>query len=186
MTMTSSPADLVDYFNRPFSTVRAFMGENPKDWQPAHRVRLNAKKHWDMMAALHADPEWELCWYCGRRPRFANRVIIQIHHICSGPYRSDEITALIPLCMEDHANVASIGLPRILWARWRWGSKSLDWVRLTMIHGSHLPDPENPPPGCKFWLPLSDEKAITKRAARQLSPAGRSDHRKPTKEARNG
>lgn len=160
-----------------FGRVRAdrLLPEDCRAWHPIHRVKLNSRKYVELISDLHMQPSWQHCWGCGRDPR-RDPVVIQIHHIGSnGGTRSDEETCLIPLCWafegeSCHPNIAG-NLSKVLWARWRWGRESLDWIRLILCQG-YWPDPPTAPrDGSDFWLPGFVDPATMKRAARGVVTA---------------
>jgi len=88
------------------------------------------------------------CQACGRKGRAFG---LHRHHIIGGVGRSHERTNLIVLCSEgpDHgchaeAHGGNLSLANILWIKWRDDRAEIDWVRLAILRGCHLPEPEKP------------------------------------------
>jgi hypothetical protein len=63
------------------------------------------------------------------------------------------------LCKKCHDAEATIGLARLLWCKWKRDRENLDWIRLTIIFGRYLPDPEAPANGAEFFEPHETKKA---------------------------
>jgi hypothetical protein len=72
-----------------------------------------------------------------------------VHHIIGGAGRSDEETNLLrlggPFECGCHDESWSVMLPLSLWAKWKTDRENLDWARLAVLLGHHLPEPK--PPG---------------------------------------
>jgi hypothetical protein len=144
MTRTATTTELTDGTGRSFAEMRLLLSERVSDWPKTQRIRLNARKRWKFMDELHK--EWDQCWDCDRTTGLG--AIIQVHHLTHGAFRSDERTALMPLCLECHQSVPG-RLAELLWLKWYFDRENLSWLRLTMIAGRWLPDPKKPRELCR-------------------------------------
>jgi len=147
---------LLDMNDVAFGDVRRLLGNRlgAAGWssQPARRVRLSSKSRFKWIADLHA--EIAECQCCGWQLTLAGLASeccwLEWHHAPGGARRSDERTAGIMLCRNCHADVATIGFARLLWCKAKRDRENLDWVRLTIIYGSWLPEPIAPANGEYF------------------------------------
>lgn len=113
------------------SEARLILGEDRSQWPKVRRVCDP-----QVLEAFHQQHQWRGCWVCGERPGEA-------HHIASGYLRgkSDELTALAMLCRRHHEAVNSQELPlgKLLRLKQEIDKINLDWCRLSLLHGYHLP-----------------------------------------------
>lgn len=129
-----------------FDQLREKLGPR-ENWPLAEPVRLNGKRYWDLISQLHE--RWLRCAVCCAATNIGpyDFRAIEIHHIFPGARKSDEVCCLMPLCVRwgrdgCHDKVSSIGLPRLLYARYVLEPETVDWWRMSIVRGSFLPDLE--------------------------------------------
>jgi len=98
--------------------------------------------------------EWDRCQICGTRGDY-HQGTLDPHHIIGGFTRakSDERTNIIMLCNDltvwggrrCHEVMQGGGdemLRRVLYAKWKTNPEDTDWMRLTLLRGTFLPEIE--------------------------------------------
>lgn len=141
---------LLDCQGRDFGEIRSLglLPERTADWPAPGLIKFSGLKRWKFFDELHAEEAWKCCAVCGVNEGALETLRIEIHHLPGGNgRRSDERATVVPLCAlwaggGCHENVATIGLARLLYARWKLESSSCDWLRLHQV--------------ARFWLPTPD------------------------------
>jgi len=117
-----------------FANYRALLPKRTRDWPRPNIIT-------SPYARRKYRKPWGWCQMCERYIKIAHT-----HHIIHGSSgRSDEDTNLLVLCRECHheIHVGRYTLANALFAKWLFDSYTLDWVRLAVLFGKALPDPED-------------------------------------------
>lgn len=144
-----------------FGRVRAEMGERVANWSPVHRKKASEPRRIRLIGEFHAAFDLSGCWLCGITPGMELDSFAECHHITGNGCRSEERTSYSLVCRRCHRERIpnhDLWLPRLLFKKWELDRRELDWIRLTMIVGKHLPLLEPPPAGQSCW-PWESEKA---------------------------
>lgn len=121
-----------------FAEYRLWLPARVADW-PNGSPRVKVDKDGEMKK-FHQQYRGTTCWHCNSRKGE------ELHHAASGSRgRSHERTLFFWLCKDCHANhVGTDNLGRLLYAKWKYDRDGLDWVRLAIRLGRHLPDLDVP------------------------------------------
>ncbi len=113
--------------------------------------RRRAIRDRDVMTAFHQ--QWHCCFVTGvKRGGFG--VKLEAHHLFEGTAgRSDELCNLIMLDRQVHEQVKTTTVPLglLLWCKWHHDRPNTDWVRMTVLRGSFLPDLIHDPKVLAVW-----------------------------------
>lgn len=121
-----------DRWGLPFDEVRLWLPARVADWPTPPRVKVDRDGE---MARFHAEFKGKQCWMC-------DDVGMELHHLAGGRHgRTHERFVFTWLCKTCHENrVRVVDLGRLLHAKWLHDRDGLDWVRLAIRLGRHLPD----------------------------------------------
>lgn len=126
-------AEYADSTGLPFSEYRLWLPERVSEWRSVRPVD-------DPQVPRDFHDWWCTCWNCEEPPGYTTPV--DFHHIMGGTKgRSDEYANGCMLCRKCHANANTAKLPmgRILALKHKRDRAHTNWVRLALLHRSHLP-----------------------------------------------
>ncbi len=118
-----------------FNHYREYLPERAADFPRPKRIRCK-----DTMSRFHQ--HWDFCFVSGVK-RGAFDVKLESHHLFAGTAgRSDEPCNLIMLDRKVHEQVKTEAVPLrlLLWCKWMHDKAGTDWVRMSVLRGSFLPD----------------------------------------------